>query len=99
MNQQQNFIMGTPVKMYCKDKTNKPKHIFGKVLCSNLKDDNFYSCITPHGSIIKTHFSNIHELKDITELSTLKKLEKKASDLHNIIYNNIFNSHFNNGKN
>jgi hypothetical protein len=97
MSQIQSFVLGTPVKMSCKKDVNESKQIFAKVLCSNLKDESFYSCITPHGTIIKTHFSNLYELIDESELSMLKELENNSKDLQNTIYNNIFTTYYNSG--
>jgi hypothetical protein len=99
MNQVENFVLGTPVKMAYRTKENEMKHVYAKVLCSNVKDENIYSCVTPHGSVIRAHYSNISVLDDNDDLSVLKQLENNSIELNNIIYNNILNSHFNTGIN
>lgn len=99
MNQVQNFVLGTPVKMAYITKENEMKHLYAKVLCSNVKDENIYSCVTPHGSIIKVHYSNLNVLQDNNDLSALEQLEQNSIETNNIIYNNIFNSHFSTGNN
>lgn len=99
MNQIEFFALGTPVKMEYTTKENVLKLIFAKVLCSNLKDEKFYSCVTPHGSIIKTHLSNLHALIDDMEISQLKELENNSFEIYNTAYNNLFCSHSNSGNN
>jgi hypothetical protein len=99
MNQDENFVLVTPVKMAYITKENQMKHVYAKVLCSNVKDKNIYSCVTPHGSVIRAHYSNISVLDDNDDLSVLKQLENNSIELNNIIYNNILNSHFNTGIN
>ena len=99
MNQVESLVLGTPVKMVIRTEENEVKHVYAKVLCSNVKDENIYSCVTPHGSIIRVHYSNLNVLDDDKDLSVLEHLESNSIELNNIMYNNIFNFHFNSGNN
>lgn len=99
MNQIEDFVLGTPVKVVYRTEENETKHVYAKILCSNVKDENIYSCVTPHGSIIRVHHYNLNVLNDDSDLSVLEQLENDSIEVNNIIYNNIFNSHFNSGNN
>lgn len=93
------YTLGTPVKMEYVTKENEPKEVFAKILCSNQLDQNFYSCITPHGTIIKTHFSKLNILIDDIEKYQLEELENNSLRSNNVVYNNLFYSCSNSGSN
>jgi hypothetical protein len=89
MIEHKSFNFGTPVKVEYTVENEKSNKVYAKVICSNFKDKQIYSCITPHGSIIKTHYSNLDTLND-DEYFYLKDLEQKVIESNNILYNNLF---------
>ncbi len=89
MIEHENLNFGTPVKVEYTIENKECKRVYAKVICANVKDKEIYSCITPHGSIIKTHYSNLDILND-DEYNNLKNIEQKAFESNNILYNNIF---------
>lgn len=85
------FEFGTSVKVIYTDVNNEEKQVFAKIVCSNPKDNNIYSCITPHGSILKIHYKNVFLLSDDTEFFLMKEIETDALHTNRLIYNNLFN--------
>lgn len=91
MHISQKFEYGTSVKIKYIDGNSVDKKVFAKIVCSNFKDSNIYSCITPHGSIIKIHYSNMYILSDDSEYLLMEEVEKDAFDKNRLLYNNLFN--------
>jgi hypothetical protein len=85
-----NLTYGSSVKFILNTNDEKHIEIFARVLCNSNNDSNIYSCITPHGSIVKVHYNNIHILTDDKDFQSLKKLEEDSLHNINLIYNNFF---------
>lgn len=91
-----NFTFGTSVKVEYRAENQEYKKVYAKVICSNFKDEQIYSCITPHGSIIKVHHSNLNALND-DEYQSLKAIEQSAIETKTTLYNNLFSNNLNTG--
>ncbi len=86
-----NCIKGTPVSI-SGSLLNVKGASDGKILTrllSPLRGDGIITCITPHGTIIKSGILHIEEITDTSELDILNTLEEQAEESGYKPYNGL----------
>ena len=83
---------GTPIKFEILSDSVECNEVFAKVLCSNINNTHTVSCITPHGTIFKVHYSNVILLTESIDIDKIKLLEADSLKTNSLTYNNIFSN-------
>jgi hypothetical protein len=87
------FSKGAPV--FFEFQKNREKiRVYARAYCPYRENEDFITCITPHGSFFRVFFTKLNYLIDSEDLEKLRYIEDEALSINNNVYNNIFNTMF-----
>ena len=83
------FVAGTPVSFeYVRYEDTL--RIYARILSIYSNNDNFVTCITPHGSVFRVSQDKLYLLEDKEYLSRLQFIEKESMSINFNMYNTLF---------